>query len=242
MSNLHRFYHNAALVEHETITLDDASAKHVWQVLRMEAGDRIEITDGLGNLAIAVLSIAEKHRCEARIETVKYIPRPKHALHLCVAFTKNNSRNEWLLEKATELGATSITPMASVRSEKVHFRHDRWEKLLISAMLQSKQTHLPKVSETTPLTTLLKKYADVPHKYIAHCISETPRTPIVSLMQPSTEMVVLIGPEGDFRFDEVSVCMETGFKPVSLGNTRLRTETAAIAVCAHYNLINDGKE
>lgn len=242
MPNLYRFYFNGKLKENEVITLDESSAKHIWQVLRMEPGDELIITDGRGNSAVGSIRTAERHKCDVLLQQVIFSAHKQHNLHLCVAFTKNNSRNEWLLEKATELGVCTITPISAARSEKVHFRHERWEKLLTSALLQSQQDYLPDLNDIMPLADVLKKFAHVEHKFVAHCISEQPRTPFAEMLKPCTETVILIGPEGDFRFDEVSLCMASGFKPVTLGNQRLRTETAAIAACAHFNMINDGKD
>lgn len=240
MSNLSQFYFNGQLIENNTITLDSASAKHIWQVLRMEAGDELLITDGKGHVAKGVIVMAEKHRCDVAIRSVSFTERSEHKLHLCVAFTKNNSRNEWLLEKATELGVCSITPITVARSEKVHFRDERWEKLLVSALLQSQQAYLPDFADVTTLHDAIRKFSNVPQKYIAHCIPEQPRQPISGLLKPGLETVILIGPEGDFRFDEVSLCTTSGFAAVTLGEQRLRTETAAMAACAYFNMINDG--
>ncbi len=242
MPELHRFYYNGPLKENTTITLDDATAKHIWQVLRMEAGDKVTITDGKGNTALATIRTAERHSCDVVLSNLESNVRTAHQLHLCVAFTKNNSRNEWLLEKATELGVATVTPIFAARSEKVHFRHDRWEKLLTSALLQSQQDFMPELTDIMPLADVLKKYCHINDRFISHCISEKERKPLAELLNPGTEAVILIGPEGDFRTDEVSLSVSYGFKPVSLGNQRLRTETAAIAACAHFNMINDGRE
>ena len=242
MSNLSQFYYNGQLIENDTITLDAASAKHIWQVLRMEPGDELLVTDGKGHVALCVITTAEKNRCDVAIRSVSFTDRSKHKLHLCVAFTKNNSRNEWLLEKATELGVSSITPITAARSEKVHFRDERWEKLLVSALLQSQQAYLPEFADVTSLPDVVKKFSAVPQKYIAHCIPEQPRQPLSGMLKPGLETVILIGPEGDFRFDEVSLCMNSGFAAVTLGEQRLRTETAAMAACAYFNMINDGQD
>ena len=242
MAQLHRFYYNGPLIENSVVSLDDASAKHIWQVLRMQSDDKISITDGKGNTADGTIKTVERHQCDVTLGKVVFHPRKKHQLHLCVGFTKNNSRNEWLLEKATELGVTSITPIAASRSEKVHFRQDRWEKLLTSALLQSQQHYMPELQETMPLPDVLKKYCHIPYRFLAHCIEDAQKKTLAELLIPSVESVIFIGPEGDFRYDEVSLCMSYGYKPVSLGEQRLRTETAAIAVCAYFNMINDGKD
>ena len=242
MPNLHRFYYSGQLTENGVVSLDESSAKHIWQVLRMEPDDKITVTDGKGNTAVGVIRVAERHKCDVQLQEVVFSPHKKHLLHLCVAFTKNNSRNEWLLEKATELGVATITPIFAARSEKVHFRHERWEKLLTSALLQSQQDYLPELSDIMQLPDVLKKFCTIEHRFVAHCIADKERSTFSELLKPCSETVILIGPEGDFRFDEVSLCISYGFKPVSLGNQRLRTETAAIAACAYFNMINDGKE
>ncbi len=241
MPELHRFYYNGTLEENTTVTLDEGSAKHIWQVLRMQPDDKIRVTDGKGNTAVGIITTAERYKCDVLLTQPEFAPKKEHLLHLCVAFTKNNSRNEWLLEKATELGVSSITPIMAARSEKVHFRHDRWEKLLTSALLQSQQYYMPELTDIMPLADVLKKYCTINSRFVAHCVEGKEKKPLAELLTPSTETVILIGPEGDFRADEVSLCVSYGYKSVSLGNQRLRTETAAIAACAYYNMINDGK-
>jgi 16S rRNA (uracil1498-N3)-methyltransferase len=241
MSQLHRFFYDGPLNESTTVSLDADTAKHIWQVLRMEAGDRVALTDGKGTLAEGSIHIAERHKCNVTLEKVTFHPRPGGMLHLCVAFTKNNSRNEWLLEKTTELGVASIIPIAASRSEKTHMRHDRWHKILQSAILQSQQHYLPFLAEVTPLKQVIAQYSGNVQKLIAHCIADGVRRPFSEMLNPTGEAVLLIGPEGDFAPDEVNLCMQHGFSPVSLGNHRLRTETAAITAAAFFNVMNDGK-
>ena len=169
------------------------------------------------------------------------LPRRENVLHLGICFTKNNSRNEWLLEKATELGVASIIPIASARSEKTYIRNERWQKILQSAILQSKQYYLPDFSEIRPLHLVLKEYEAVPQKLVAHCIENAPRQPLSEMLKPSRAAIILIGPEGDFTQDEVNLCTEHGYKAVSMGRQRLRTETAAITAAAYFNVMNDGE-
>lgn len=239
MSNLHRFFYDGPFKEQSVVALDETAAKHIWQVLRMQSDDYIEITDGKGHVATGTIKVVERHECEVTLEKVVFAPRKSHQLHLAVAFTKNNSRNEWLLEKAAELGVASITPIAAARSEKVHFRDERWEKLLISALLQSKQDYMPELNNIMPLPEVLKKYKSIEHRFLAHCIDSMPKQTFASQVKTQTETVILIGPEGDFRQDEVELAIENGYKTVSLGQQRLRTETAAISACSFFNLLND---
>lgn len=220
------------------VWLDEDNARHVVQVLRMQIGEKIQLTNGRGYAAIANITVADKKKCAVVIEEVVF-HEPPVALHLCVAFTKNSSRNEWLLEKATELGIASITPLLTTRSEREKFRYDRMKGILISALLQSQQYRLPQLNEAMQLTALLEKYKQVPRKFIAHCIADKPVAPVAELLKPVVETLVCIGPEGDFTAEEVTLCIDAGCAGLSLGKQRLRTETAAMAVCAYFNLINN---
>ena len=238
MSQLPRFFFNGPLIENTTVSLDADSAKHIWQVLRMEPDEKVILTDGKGTDAEGSIHTTERHKCDVTLNKVVFHPRKGRILHLCVGFTKNNSRNEWLLEKATELGVASIIPIVSSRSEKTHVRNDRWHKILQSAILQSQQYYLPYLAEITPLGKVLNQYNGDTLKLVAHCIAGSARTPISEMLKPSGETVLLIGPEGDFTQDEVNLSLEHGFKPVSLGLQRLRTETAAITAAAFFNVMN----
>jgi 16S rRNA (uracil1498-N3)-methyltransferase len=241
MTQLPRFFYNGTIAANTTVSLDEATAKHIWQVLRMQADDKVSLTDGKGMVADGTIQSAERHKCNVFIESVTFQERNNIVLHLCVCFTKNNSRNEWLLEKATELGVCTIIPITSKRSEKTYFRNDRWQKILTSAILQSQQSYLPVLAEMMPLKSVFTGYKSVPQKLIAHCIDEAAKQPLFKMLNPGTETILLIGPEGDFTQEEVTLCEEHGFKPVSLGTQRLRTETAAITAGAYFNVINDGQ-
>jgi 16S rRNA (uracil1498-N3)-methyltransferase len=239
MSQLSHFFYNGPLVENSIVVLDDDTSKHVWQVLRMQEGDRIALTDGKGNIGEGNLLAVERHKSKVALDKISFQDRSSEVLHLCVGFTKNNNRNEWMLEKATELGVTAIVPIAAARSEKAHFRLDRWQKILMSAILQSRQHYLPHLADMTSLREVLQQYQHLPQKYIAHCYNVDSRKPLTSILKPGLETVLLIGPEGDFTEEEVKLCLDHGFEPVSLGKQRLRTETAAIAACAFFNVVND---
>lgn len=238
MSELHRFFYPGQLNANTVISLESDTAKHIWQVLRMDEGDKILLTDGQGTIATGEIQYAERHKCSVSIKDTKSEKRPGKSLHLGVAFTKNNARNEWLLEKATELGVASIIPIASARFQKVHIRVDRWEKILQSAILQSQQSYLPDLQPMSSIAQVLERYRHVQQKYIAHCISESPRKRLTDVLKGSQDAIILIGPEGDFTTDEVNLCSKAGYTPVSFGSSRLRTETAGIAVAAYFNLIS----
>lgn len=232
------FFFDDELKSGAQLWLDEDTARHIVQVLRMQVGEPLQLTNGKGFAASAKISITEKKKCAVSIDTVAF-HKPRTALHLCVAFTKNSSRNEWLLEKATELGVESITPLLTTRSEREKFRYDRMKGILISALLQSQQYHLPQLDEAMTLPAVLDKYKNVPAKFIAHCIADKPVRPVAELLKPAVETIVCIGPEGDFTPDEVTLCIDNGYAGISLGSQRLRTETAAIAACAYFNMINN---
>ncbi len=236
MPQLPSFFYNGPLVENTTVTLEADTAKHIWQVLRMVADDKILLTDGKGSVAEGHIHIAERHKCNVSLGPVSHHPRQGNMLHLAVGFTKNNSRNEWLLEKATELGVGTIIPVIAARSEKTHIRHDRWHKILQSAVLQSQQYYIPLLTEIMPFKTVLQQYGSISQKLVAHCAPDDNKRPVSEMLKPAKETILLIGPEGDFTPDEVNLCAKHGFSPVSLGSQRLRTETAAIAAAAYFNL------
>ncbi len=242
MSGLPRFFCNSPMKQGGKVSLDADTAKHIWQVLRMQAEDVLMLTDGKGIIAEGIIATAERHRCDVVIDKMTHQPRQGALLHLAVGFTKNNSRNEWLLEKATELGVASIIPITASRSEKTHVRIDRWSKILQSAILQSQQSYLPELTEVMPLHAVIKKYSQAQHKLVAHCIDGITRHPLHEELKPAGATILLIGPEGDFTSDEVKLCLDSGFKSISLGGQRLRTETAAIAAAAYYNVMCDVKK
>jgi len=232
------FYFDGELTIGNNLPLNDDTARHIVQVLRMQVGEQLQLTNGKGYAAIATIAVADKKKCSVTVNEVVF-HLPSTALHLCVAFTKNSSRNEWLLEKATELGVSSITPLLTTRSEREKFRYDRMKGILVSALLQSQQFHLPVLNEVMSLQSVLAQYKGAPQKMVAHCIAEIPVKPVAELLKPALETLVCIGPEGDFTTDEVNLCTDAGCLGISLGTQRLRTETAAMSVCAFFNLINN---
>ena len=227
------FYTEQISAREENTVLNEDNSKHIVQVLRMKEGERLKLTDGKGMLYTAEISDAHKKKCTVNIlDEIKY---PARVNKVCIAVSpvKNNSRFEWFLEKATEIGVSAIVPLICTRTEKQHFRYDRMNGILISAMLQSQQVWLPVLHEPVKYheyIALLSK--DDREKYIAHCDDQT-KTSLRHVLsskagvhpQPAT---ILIGPEGDFTNDEIALALQNNFTPVSLGDTRLRTETAAL--------------
>lgn len=226
------YFYNA--FQHETdIQLDDATLHYMYHVLRMKSGEECWITNGKGvKCRVKILELNKRHAQFDILETVNDL-RDASPLHLAIAFTKNSARIEWLLEKATEIGIGQITPLITHRSEKLHWKKDRYEKILVSAMLQSQQTHLPILHDATSLQQILVQEAEA--KFIAWCDEHEEKRPLASSIPKDKKTIILIGPEGDFTQEEVDLCRTMGFLPVSLGPTRLRTETAGLYAVVAYN-------
>lgn len=232
------FFHDGALEEHRQIDLHEDTARHVVQVLRMQSGDKLVLVNGKGYMAETIISEAHKRKCTVLLEHVTFKEQDGTRLHLGVSFTKNSNRNEWLLEKVTELGASSIIPLATERSERSKFRYDRWENIVKAALIQSQQYYMPDLKELTNLEDVLQGFSEVPQKLVAHCIDDMGKESIATGLEKAKETIILIGPEGDFSIDEVNQLTSNGYKGISLGNTRLRTETAAVTACAYFNMAN----
>ena len=216
----------------EAGVLSEESAHHALHVLRMKTGQGLCMTDGKGLLAKAVIQDIGKKSCHIQLTATQTVtPKTSH-LTIAVAFTKNPSRMEWFLEKATEMGLSRIIPLVTKRSEKIHTRRDRFEKIMISAMLQSQQCFLPELSEPLTLDKLLHEPFDV--RCIAHCLSEQKRQFWKDEIEGGKKNVILIGPEGDFTEEEIHLCLQHNYHPVSLGHNRLRTETAALYACSVF--------
>ncbi len=213
-------------------------ARHAVSVMRTRTGDAIRLTDGCGSLFTATVTVTGRATCAYQIEETEAIPPTwQGAIRLAVAPTKNIDRIEWLTEKATEIGVDSITPIRCHNSERTVVKTERLERVAVSAMKQSHKARLPRIDALTPLTDLIS--APIPgQKFIAHCLTPadmagntlqlTTTNFLGDLIAPTGDCLVLIGPEGDFTPEEVKLALVNGFVPVSLGESRLRTETAAL--------------
>ena len=222
----------------DQVTLDETESKHVVKVLRMREGDRVKLIDGKGGVYEAEIAVLNPKKCRLSILNIqKETSRKNFRLHIAVAPTKNIARFEWFLEKATEIGVDEITPLLSEHSERKVIKHDRSEKILISAMKQSQKAFLPELNELTSFNQFIQKISEK-QKFIAHC-NEGAKTHLKNAIQNGSDLVILIGPEGDFSSDEVLAAKEKGFEEISLGDERLRTETAGIVACHIANLMND---
>lgn len=222
-------------IENGFAHLDEEESRHLITVLRRKVGDPLQITDGQGNFYETEISETAKRYALARIVTKTVAPAERpFKLHLAIAPTKQIERLEWFLEKATEIGVDEITPLLCKRSERETIRHDRLEKVLVSAMKQSLRARLPKLNELTRFSAFAKS-ATESCKRIAWC-SDDPLPHLTAAITPSQDMVIAIGPEGDFSPDEIKVALENGFSGVSLGAARLRTETAGLLAVTAVNL------
>lgn len=206
-------------------TLSDETSKHCVQVLRMEAGETISLTNGLGLRYIATILSPDKKKTIVQLMEREYFERPIPVNEIAISFVKNPSRMEWFLEKATEIGIAAIYPLIATRTERTNFKADRWEGILISAMLQSQQVWKPVMHLPLAVVNLLEQPFSGT-RLIAHC-TQGAKTALQNSVK-SSKSLILIGPEGDFTPDEVSYATNRGCVAVSLGNTRLRTETAGI--------------
>jgi 16S rRNA (uracil1498-N3)-methyltransferase len=219
--------------------LPEDDSRHAVKVLRMGVGDRLHVTDGRGNLFEARISAADPKRCEVEIlETFANYGRRPYRLEMAVAPTKNPDRYEWFLEKATEIGVDAIVPIECANSERrIFFKPDRAQRVLIGAMKQSLKAYIPDLQTVTPVRELIERPFDGV-RLIAHCRAEKTlpeRIPIIKALAAGANVQILIGPEGDFTVDEVALAIANGFVSISLGDSRLRTETAALmSVSAVY--------
>ncbi len=234
------FFHDGILTAGTELALHEDTAKHIVQVLRMQPGDIIGLTNGKGYHAEAVINKVQKKHCSVMLNEVHIHERNQVSLHLAVAFTKNSARNEWILEKVTELGVTTIIPLQTTRSEREKFRYDRWHNILVAAIIQSQQYYLPELRELTPVDKLADEMNNIGQKLVAHCMDGGQRQPISTAVQKDKETLLLIGPEGDFTDEEVKALISKGFSGISMGTNRLRTETAAVTACAFFNMVNHG--
>jgi 16S rRNA (uracil1498-N3)-methyltransferase len=222
------FYHKELDSIKQQFVLNEETSKHCVQVLRMLNGEKLQLTNGLGLLCTVEIIEANKRNTIVRIIEKSEVKSQNQKVSIAISLLKNASRFEWFLEKATEIGVTEIIPLISKRTERQSFKFDRLNSILIAAMLQSQQAFLPKLHQPIYYNDLFtnQPISQSNNKLIAHCLEEN-KTPITEV-EKIDDAIILIGPEGDFTLDEIEIALENNFKPVTLGNTRLRTETAGI--------------
>ena len=219
----------------DTLTLGEEDSKHCVKVLRMAEGDTIEVVDGNGTLYTCRIAMAHPKRCAVEVvDSVKQLPHWGCRITLAIAPTKNLDRIEWLVEKCVEMGIDRIIPLRCHNSERTVLKTERLKKIMVSAMKQSLKATLPQLDEMTPIEQVIGQ-AGSGICCIAYCDALLPREERLSLAtayKPGQDVTVLIGPEGDFSPEEVAMAREAGFVPVTLGESRLRTETAGLMAVA----------
>lgn len=198
----------------------------------MREGEQLQLTSGKGEIITAEIISEHKKATEVKVISTSHIAPRTSNITIAISLIKNNSRFEWFLEKATEIGVSEVIPLLCGRTEKQHFRHNRMQNILISAMLQSQQSWLPILHEPAKFNELIRESIHQ-KKYIAHCIEDEKMQLVNQPINQSS--IILIGPEGDFTKDEIEFAKQNNFLPVSLGETRLRTETAGIVACVLLN-------
>ena len=221
-----------------TQELSGEESQHCTRVLRLNSGDKIKLTDGKGYFYLATISAANNKRCLFTIdETIYQEPLWTGSLHIAMAPTKNMDRNEWFAEKATEIGLNQLSFLNCRYSERKVIKTERIEKIIVSAVKQSLKARVPLIDEMIDFKSFIKKEFDG-QKFIAHCYEDSEKSFLNNIMEKGENVLILIGPEGDFSEEEVKLAKENGFKSISLGNSRLRTETAALVACHTFNLTN----
>ena len=220
----------------EQFSFDKEESKHITKVLRKKPGDVLTLTNGKGwKFTVKIINTDFKNCLVSVIDKV-FINKHNYSLNIAIAPTKMNDRFEWFLEKATEIGVDSITPLICDRSERKVIKRERFEKIIQSAMKQSLQYYLPILNEAIKFTDFLNREFNG-QLFIAHC-DETFRKSLRTELETGENVIILIGPEGDFSVKEIKMALQRNFIPVTLGSTRLRTETAGIIACHSVAFVN----
>ncbi|MFW6257630.1 MAG: 16S rRNA (uracil(1498)-N(3))-methyltransferase [Prolixibacteraceae bacterium] len=222
----------------KTIIPETAESKHMVKVLRLRRGDKVQVVDGKGGFYEAEIADDNPKRCVLSVmNSTQEFGKREFRLHIAIAPTKNNDRFEWFLEKATELGIDEISPVLCDHSERKAIKPDRLEKILVSAMKQSLKAYLPKLNPLITVSELIAANSGN-QKFIAHC-NEGNKQHLKNVVNAKEDVLVLIGPEGDFSTEEIGFARGNGFTEVTLSKSRLRTETAGVAACQIVNLANE---
>ena len=229
------FYSND--IKDNIINLDSGESLHCIKVLRKRRGDVIYVLDGRGSIYEAAVKEEHPKHCVLEILSVEKEPPHNVRIHIAISPTKTGDRWEWFLEKVTEIGVDEITPVICERTERSKVNIDRAEKILVSAIKQSKSLYLPVINEPVSFPKFVRKTGINSVKFIAHC-GEASTKELKDTYIGGSNMLILIGPEGDFSESEIALAKEYGYKEVSLGTNRLRTETAGIVACHTFKLLN----
>lgn len=227
-----------------TATLPESESGHCVRVLRRKPGDAVEVVDGRGALYCCTLLDAHPKHAMVRIDSTVQLPKVwKPSLTVAVAPTKNSDRMEWLIEKLVEIGIDRFVPLRCEHSERKDIKRERLEKIAVSAMKQSLKAVLPAIDETTPIKTFLAEVSkSVAQKFVGYCDADTPRCLLAKTLRPATDTIIMIGPEGDFTKEEIEACLSADFSAVTMGDNRLRTETAALTGADTFHIINQASD
>lgn len=232
------FYDNT--ISGEFHTLNEEESNHCARVLRLKPGDEIFIADGLGNLHRTQIETIDHKRTSVRVvETLSEYNKLPYRLHIAVAPTKNMDRMEWFLEKATEIGISEITPIICHNSERKVIKIDRMNRIVEAAMKQSYKAYHPQVNDAVKFSDFVKN-DNSEQKFVAHCEDDGKRIYLADVVKPQVSVTVLIGPEGDFSHEEIEMALQN-YTPITLGSSRLRTETAALVACDIVSVVNQMK-
>lgn len=234
-----QLFYNAEITSNtKQFTFDKTESKHIVRVLRKNEGDQIQITNGKGQLFTSKIEIANDKKCLVTIVNVENFTKHwNYYLHIAIAPTKLNDRFEWFLEKATEIGIDEITPIICDHSERKILKTDRMEKIIHAAAKQSLKYHFPKLNDPITFKEFINSYFEG-QLFIAHC-EDTNKKSLKTVIKPNQKTTILIGPEGDFSSKEIEQSLVHNFIPVSLGESRLRTETAGLVAVHSVAFVNE---
>ncbi len=240
---MHLFYTPDINSSATTYTLNEEESKHCIKVLRLGNGKRIQLVDGVGGFYTAEIMDDNPKRCSVKITDVKTgVGKKDWSIQMLIAPTKNNDRIEWFVEKATEIGIDRISFINCKNSERIVIKTERAEKVAIAAMKQSLKAYLPLIDEMADFKKVLESLNNsTAKKMIAHCdaFSNNSKKHIKEVYKKTESAIILIGPEGDFTKDEIEYALKNGFEEITLGESRLRTETAAVYACTVVNVLNE---
>lgn len=228
------FYDPNITPDLSSYVLPEEESKHIIRVLRMTLGDQLGLLDGKGSLYTCTIAGDNPKRCGLDIIKVETSPDLTYDIHIAVGPTKQMERIEWFVEKATEIGITEITLIEGANAERSRIKLDRLERKAISAMKQSHRRFLPKINKLTKVSDFIKEH---PNGLIAHCYEE--ERSLISQVFTPVKCPILIGPEGDFTLEEIKLALQNGYKTITLGENRLRTETAALYACMQAKLLTE---
>ena len=231
------FYNSEININDDDLIMSDSEHHHLTKVLRKKTGDKVYLTNGNGYLFEAILNYIGEKSTQLKIINSKKESSMDYSLHIAIAPTKKIDRFEWFLEKAIEIGVSSITPLTCKYNERKSLNYTRLNKITVAAMKQSLQTYFPKIEPIVSIKEFIESN-QCKQKYIAHC-KNSKKVHLSKIIKRKTNSSIIIGPEGGFTDDEISLAMDYNFIPVSLGNNRLRTETAGIVCCQTFSDVNN---